>query len=165
MNERTPTDRLEPCLLSRLTDDEPGKKKEGRDHRVISLRKYKAAVLRDIENLLNSRAKPLDDEIYDFPEAARSVLNYGLRDLCGLNISDVRKGQIESQVKDALALFEPRIRRETLSVQLKTSLKTGKLRSIALEIEGQLWPKSISDRLFVKTEMDVETGHYEFGEG
>ncbi|MHC4750853.1 MAG: type VI secretion system baseplate subunit TssE, partial [Planctomycetota bacterium] len=36
MAELTPMDRLQPCLLDRLTDDEPDVQKESRDQRVVS---------------------------------------------------------------------------------------------------------------------------------
>jgi type VI secretion system protein ImpF len=162
MVERTPMERLQPCLLNRLIDDEPEAKKESRDRRVVSIRKYKAAVLFDVENLLNSRAHPLGDEIYEFDEAARSVLNYGIRDVCGLTISDLRGGEVESHIKHALECFEPRISRNSLSVRLASTVKPGNVRSLSIEIEGQLWAQPLPDHLFFKTEVDMETGHYEF---
>lgn len=161
MVERTPMDRLQPCLLNRLTDDEPEIGKESRDRRVVSVQRYKAAVLRDVENLLNSRAHPVDDSIYEFDEAARSVINYGVRDICGLTISDLRSGEVESQIQQALECFEPRISSKSLSVRLASSVKPGHIRSLSIEIEGQLWAQPLPDHLFVKTEVDVETGHCE----
>ena len=44
----TAIEKLQPCLLDRLTDDEPGKKEESRSQRVISHQKYKRGVLRDL---------------------------------------------------------------------------------------------------------------------
>ncbi|MHC5061569.1 MAG: type VI secretion system baseplate subunit TssE [Planctomycetota bacterium] len=161
MVERTPMDRLQPCLLNRLTDDEPETEKESRDRRVVSVQRYKAAVLRDVENLLNSRAHPVDDNVYDFDEAARSVINYGIRDICGLTISDLQSGEVESQIQQALEYFEPRISSKSLSVRLVSSVKPGHIRSLSIEIEGRLWAQPIPDHLFVKTEVDVETGHCE----
>jgi type VI secretion system protein ImpF len=161
MVERTPMDRLQPCLLNRLTDNEPEMEKESRDRRVVSVQRYKAAVLRDVENLLNSRAHPVDDNIYEFDEAASSVINYGIRDICGLTISDLRSGEVESQIQQALEYFEPRISSKSLSVRLASSVKPGHIRSLSIEIEGQLWAQPLPDHLFVKTEVDVETGHCE----
>ena len=162
MVERMAMERLQPCLLNRLIDNEPEANKESRDHRVMSIQKYKAAVLFDVENLLNSRAHPLGDEIYDFDEAADSVLNYGIRDVCGLTISDLRGGEVESHIKHSLECFEPRISSDSLSVRLVSTVKPGQVRSLAIEIEGQLWAQPLPDHLFFKTEVDMETGHYEF---
>ncbi|MHC4560155.1 MAG: type VI secretion system baseplate subunit TssE, partial [Planctomycetota bacterium] len=38
MAELTPRDRLQPCLLDRLTDNEPEVSKESRDQRIVSIR-------------------------------------------------------------------------------------------------------------------------------
>ena len=63
MAELTPMDRLQPCLLDRLTDDEPEVSREGRDKRIVSLQRYKSAVLRDIEMLLNAKKHPSRNNI------------------------------------------------------------------------------------------------------
>ena len=70
MAEIAPMERLQPCLLDRLTDDEPEVTREGRDQHVVSMRKYRNAVLRDIEVLFNSRAYPLNDML-----SIRSVMH------------------------------------------------------------------------------------------
>ena len=56
MADLTPLERLQPCLLDRLTDDEPKNSEESRTQRVVSLSRYKKGVLRDMEWLLNSSA-------------------------------------------------------------------------------------------------------------
>lgn len=160
MAELTPMDRLQPCLLDRLSDDEPEVRKESRDQRVVSLRRYKRAVLRDLEMLLNSKRHPLDDNIYDFGEAARSVLNYGIPDLCGTTISAISPSEFEAQVKQAILYFEPRILSKLLSVRVVSPLNAENVRTIIFEIEGELWAQPLPDRLFVKTEVDLETGHH-----
>ena len=43
MPEPGPTERIQPCLLDRLTDDEPEKKHESRNARVISPSRYRDA--------------------------------------------------------------------------------------------------------------------------
>lgn len=160
MAELTPMDRLQPCLLDRLTDDEPEVSKESRDQRVVSLRRYKRAVLRDLEMILNTKRHPLYDNIYEFSEAARSVLNYGIPDVCGATISIINPAEFESQVKQAILYFEPRISRKQLSVRIVTPLDSANIRTISFEIEGELWAQPLPDHLFVKTEVDLETGHH-----
>jgi len=160
MAELTPKDRLQPCLLDRLTDDEPEAKAESRDQRVVSLRRYRAAVLRDLEMMLNTKAHPFHDEIYEFSEAAQSVLNYGIPDLCGTTVSSISSAEFESQVKQAILHFEPRISRKLFSVRIASSLDSENIRSILFEIEGELWAQPMPDHLFVKTEVDLDTGHH-----
>jgi len=160
MAELTPMDRLQPCLLDRLTDDEPEVSKESRDQRVVSIRRYKRAVLRDLEMILNSKSHPFRDNIYEFSHAAQSVLNYGIPDLCGATISAISPDEYEAQVKEAILCFESRITHKQLSVRIVTPLDSENIRTLTFEIEGELWAQPLPDHLFVKTEVDVETGHH-----
>jgi type VI secretion system protein ImpF len=160
MGELAPTEHLQPCLLDRLTDDEPEVKKESRDQRITSLRRYKNAVLRDLAMLLNSKAHPFGDEIYGFSEAVRSVLNYGIPALCGATVSAINPGDFEAQVKQAILNFEPRILRKQFTVRIVSPLDSQYIRAISFEIEGELWAQSLPDHLYVKTEVDLETGHH-----
>ncbi|MHC4213637.1 MAG: type VI secretion system baseplate subunit TssE [Planctomycetota bacterium] len=160
MAELTPMERLQPCLLDRLTDDEPEVQRESRERRITSLRKYKQAVLRDLAMLLNTKANPADDEIYEFSEAASSVLNYGIPDLCGASISAVSPAEFEAQVKQAILHFEPRISQKQLSVHVASPEDPQHVRTLSFEIEGELWAQPLPDHLYVKTEVDMETGHH-----
>src|SRR4051794_9610100 len=99
-----PLDRIQPCLLDRLTDDAPDKKEESRAQRVISLQRYRAGVLRDLEWLFNAIGHYPDEKVgrhkfEDFPEAYRSVINFGVRQFYGWLAPDV--DEIEKQVHDA----------------------------------------------------------------
>ena len=160
MAELTPRERLQPCLLDRLTDDEPEVGAESRDQRVVSMRRYKRAVLRDLDMLLNSKRHPPHGNIYDFNQAAQSVLNYGIPDLCGITISAVNPGEFEAEVKQSIQNFEPRILPESLSVRIISQIESEYIRTLSFEIKGELWAQPLPDRLFVKTEVDLETGHH-----
>lgn len=160
MTELTPMDRLQPCLLDRLTDNEPEVTKESRDQRVISVRRYRAAVLRDLEMLFNSRTYPLGFEIYDFSEVERSVLNYGVPDLAGTTIFSFSPDEFEARVKQAILWFEPRISRPSLAVHIVSSLGPESARAVLFEVEGELWAHPFPEHLFVKTEIDLETGRH-----
>jgi type VI secretion system protein ImpF len=151
----TPLDRLQPCLLDRLTDDEPGKRDESRNQRIISLQRYKAGVLRDLEWLFNSIGhfpeEPTGESVFgDYEEAFRSVVNFGIRQLYGRLAPDVE--EIEKQLFDALIVFEPRINRRTLRVKV-----TIERNLISIELTGELWVNPLPEKLFIKTEIDLES--------
>jgi type VI secretion system protein ImpF len=160
MAELTPLERLQPCLLDRLTDDDPKNTEESRTQRVISLGRYKKGVLRDIEWLLNCSAivpRPNDPDLDDFPEVKKSVLNFGTRQLCGLVGPDM--DEFERELAEALHLFEPRI------LQNSVTIKTSKERNIVgLEINGDLWANPVPERLYIRTKIDLETGQTSIGE-
>lgn len=155
MADSTPIERLQPCLLDRLTDDEPGKQEEGRAQRVVSDQKYRKGVLRDLEWLFNTTAylhtPGLENfNLSDFPEAHRSVINYGTRQLCGLSAPDMDKLQRELSV--ALRTFEPRI--DPHSVIVRADLDRN---LVKFEVNGQLWVNQRAEHLNLKTVVDLET--------
>ena len=65
MAELPESDRLLPCLLERLIDDHPEVKQESREQSVVSLRRYREGVRRDIDWLLNASCKPPEDAIHE----------------------------------------------------------------------------------------------------
>jgi type VI secretion system protein ImpF len=168
MAELTTTDRLQPSLLDRLRDDEPKDKQESRDRRVMSMRQLREAVLRDLSWLLNAACHPLGDEIYEFPLVAKSTVNYGMPDLTGRTSSNVSAGRLEQMVLDAVAAFEPRIMRKTLGVRA-VSLKDGRRdrsgNTVGFEISGDLCPLPMPEPLYLRTQLDLETGRCEVKTG
>ena len=89
MTELTPSEKLQPCLLDRLTDDEPKKQREGRNQRVMTMRRYRQAVLRDLAWLLNTSAHIEQDGLDEFEEVTSSVLNFGVQDISGMKASSL----------------------------------------------------------------------------
>ena len=150
-----PLDRLQPCLLDRLTDDEPGTREESRNQRIVSLQRYKAGVLRDLEWLFNSIGHYPDEAVgevtfVDYKEAYRSVINFGIRQLYGRLAPDIE--EIEKQLFDALVTFEPRINRHTLKVQVRIERNI-----LSIELTGELWVNPLPEKLFIKTVLDLES--------
>jgi type VI secretion system protein ImpF len=163
MSELTPSERLQPCLLDRLTDDEPLNQEESRNQRVISVQKYKRGVLRDLEWLFNSSAHLPEEgkrkfRLSDYPHALRSVLNFGTRQLSGMNTPNME--ELERQLGEAIQLFEPRIIRHTLNLHATIDRNV-----IEIEMQGDLWANPISEKLFIKTRIDIETGQCRLGDG
>src|SRR5215469_384398 len=120
MSDLTPLEKLQPCLLDRLTDDEPDKTEESRNQRVISQARYKRGVLRDLEWLFSASAHLPHEggrrfKLSDYPEAYRSILNYGTRHLCGMLAPNM--DELERELADALRLFEPRIIDHSLNIK------------------------------------------------
>ena len=156
-------DRLLPCLLDRLTDRYPRATREGREHRSVSLRQYRDAVLRDLTWLLNCSRGLRDDDLQEYSYARSSVLCYGIRSIGGRSMSASNLEMIEDEVRTAILRFEPRIRPETLRVTLgrnddEAAGMTGGHNTVALEIAGELWAEPMPDRLYIRTELDLETG-------
>jgi type VI secretion system protein ImpF len=162
MSDPTPLERLQPCLLDRLTDDDPANSQESRNQRMVLLPRYKRGVLRDLEWLFNCSAHLPEEgsekfQIGLFPEAAASVINFGTRHLCGLVAPDMR--ELERQLAAAIQIFEPRIIRNTLSVKA-----TIERHLISFEIRGDLWANPVPEHLLISTKIDLETGQASLGD-
>src|SRR5215813_10966396 len=78
-----PQERLQPALLDRLTDDEPDKKVEPREARVLSKRRLRESVLRDLTWLFNATQLEAVNPLAKAPYVRKSVLNFGLPELSG----------------------------------------------------------------------------------
>ncbi len=159
MAELMPKELLQPCLLDRLTDDSPQTSREGRHERVVSLRQFRQAVLRDLETLLNSKMRPFDDPIYSFERAAHSVLNYGIPEIYGRTTSGIDPVELEKLIRQAIETFEPRIAAASLGVRVMVPQSHEVMRSLVFEISGDLWAHPAPDHLLVETEVDLESGH------
>lgn len=157
MAELTPQERLQPSLLDRLTDDEPSREQESREQRVLSVRKLRECVIRDMEWLLNTSNLGAEAEAY--PHVTHSVLNYGLRDFAGNTLSGADVADIERQLRQAILDFEPRILRHTLKVKVLVADDQMNRNAMTFTIEGQLWAQPVPMELFLKTEVDLETGN------
>lgn len=165
MAELTPSERLQPALLDRLTDDEPGQKVESRDQRVLSAQRLRAALMRDLAWLLNTGHFETVEDLEDYGHVRRSVLNYGIPDLTGLTIAGADTTQIERAVRQAIVDFEPRIAPESLRVTVQTSENAMGRNAMVFRIEGELWAKPAPQALYLKTEVDLETGDVTVREG
>lgn len=158
MAELTPQERLQPSLLDRLTDRAPDTRSESRDQRVLSMQKLRAAVLRDLRWLLNTGQLETTEDLERYPEVAKSVLNYGMPDISGLNLSGVDTDGLERAVREAIVQFEPRLAANTVKVTVvRDSTQMGR-NSLTFNIEGQLWAEPTPMALYLKTELDLETG-------
>lgn len=156
MPDLTPIEKLQPCLLDRLTDDEPDKKEESRQQRIVSLQKYRRGVLRDLEWLFNSQAYLATEglepfKLRDYPDAFHSVLNFGIRQLFGVTTLNVQ--QLQAELADALRIFEPRVSPRGLVLRADVDRNL-----VTFEVEGELWANPLPEHLHLKSTVDIETG-------
>lgn len=157
MAELAPRERLQPSLLDRLTDDEPGSKVEPRERRVLSLRTLREGVLRDLAWLLNTTNLLSVTTTPRLPHLATSVINYGVPGLAGNAVSNLDIGALERGIRQAIWDFEPRLIRNTVTV--KAISATGASQNkLDFEIEADLWAQPYPERLYLKTELDLERG-------
>jgi type VI secretion system protein ImpF len=156
--ELTQKEFLQPSLLDRLADDEPDRKVESREQRVLSFRKLKQSVIRDLQWLLNAGRLETTQDLSVYPQVKQSVLNFGIPDLTGTTASNADHTMLERILRQAIVDFEPRINKNTLKVRAQA---TGEHNTITFEVEGELWSQPVPERLYLKTILDLELGSVE----
>ncbi len=159
MVELAPQERLQPALLDRLADDEPDRKQEPRDARVINKARLRQSVLRDLAWLFNCTRPAREIDWTGNPHAERSVLNYGLPALAGETASTLDVVALENELRRTIIAFEPRIVAATLQVEaLVSELQLDHHNVISIQIRAHLWAQPVPLELLLRTEMDLETG-------
>lgn len=165
MTELTSRDRLQPALLDRLSDDAPHERAEPRERRVMSTAELRASVLRDLSNLLNAHALYGCALLERHPLVAQSVVNYGLRDITGKARSSLDLAALAREIESAIQRFEPRVVAGTLSVKALDADAAAGRTAVAFLVEGDLWAQPYPERLYFKTELDLESGQARITEG
>jgi type VI secretion system protein ImpF len=164
MAELAAKERLQPSLLDRLTDDEPDSDMESRDKRVFSASRLRDAVRRDLSWLFNTTNLASVVDLEPLPEIERSVLNYGLPDLAGKTVSNIDIDLLERLLRRAIWQFEPRLSRQSVKVKLIGDRSKIQHNAMAFQIEAELWAQPLPLRLYLRTQLDLETGDVQISE-
>lgn len=158
MAELTPKERLQPSLLDRLTDDERDKTQESREKRVLSPARLRECVRRDLSWLFNTANLATVQDLDEAPQVATSVLNFGLPDLAGHTASSIDVKALERLLTKVIWDFEPRLLKNSVRVRLIVDPDKMNHNAMWFDIEAELWAQPLPLRLFLRTEIDLETG-------
>src|SRR5437867_440150 len=134
MDRNEPVPPVMLSVLDRLIDNDPKSNAEESLTRAQSLRQLKAALKRDLEWLLNTR-RTIDPALDSARETARSVYNYGFADLCSKSVlSDKDQSDIVREMETAIAIFEPRLKR----IQVRMEVAQSSYQTLRFIIDGLL---------------------------
>lgn len=147
---------IQASILDRLIDKDPQVSREAVSHQLADVRALKASVIRDVENLLNTRRKifPVPEE---FKEVNNSVFMYGLPDFSSLNPRSPQvKQMIRRDVEQTIAKYERRIKNVKVHLELSDKTELG----IRFRITGILQMDPISEPVTFDTYFDINKGNY-----
>jgi type VI secretion system protein ImpF len=149
-------------LLDRLLDFEPETRSEAPITRAESLRRFRAAVKRDLEALLNTVR--ISFEIPDaYPELKKSLLNYGLPDVSSMSLqspSDERR--LLRGLELAIEMFEPRLARARVT---SSETITSSMQAVRFHVEAMLLIDPAPERIAFDTVLEISKGAYSVKEG
>lgn len=135
-------------LLSQ--DEWPKTRKESMD-------KYRDALKRDLEWMLNTR-KPVMPILEEFPEVSTSVFNFGFPDLQNFDNSQGNdKDAVSTALERCIRTFEPRIYQPRVFLTRSDTLA----RSLKFHIEGQIRYEDTKEDIKFDTVLELISGEYE----
>lgn len=126
---------------------------ESRDDRVISSRRLRQLVLRDLGWLLNTGCMTDVVGLEGYPHISRSVLNYGVPETAGAHLSGADAPLLAERLRTAIERFEPRLRHVLVTPVEQDS--DGRRNTLTFLIEGELWGQPLPEQLYLHTELDL----------
>ncbi len=136
---------------------------------VVNASVLREAVRRDIEALFNVERfesglqlsdlerkgyQTPEELIADFPHARRSVINYGVPSFSGRSITDFDLASLAKELREVIAVFEPRLKRDTIRVRVAQGDRTG----MKIEVDAMLMLSPVPERLRLSTMIDLDNG-------
>ncbi len=146
---------IQVSLLDRLIDDEPDVSTEAPHTRGVNMRQVEKSLLRDLENLLNTRRNILEPPAA-YGELTRSLYTYGLRDYTAENPNNPMVLQnLRREIAQSVALFEPRLK--NVVVQIDSSRER---RVLSFRIAGTMVVESFAEPVTFDIQLDPNRGEY-----
>jgi type VI secretion system protein ImpF len=143
-------------ILDRLIDHEPGLSHEPVQYCLVSIGQIKASVVRDLENLLNTRRQILILPV-EYSQVNDSLFVYGLQDFTSKNPgSPFVKQRLRQDIEKTISRFEPRLK--NVSVHLETTAQNK--RNLRFRIKGMLVVEPVAEPVTFDTYFDVNKGEY-----
>jgi type VI secretion system protein ImpF len=147
---------VQASILDRLVDDEPGVSHEPVQYRLLSIGQIKASVIRDLENLLNTRRQILIFPV-EYSQVNNSLFVYGLQDFTSKNPgSPFVRQQLRQDIEKSISRFEPRLKNVTVHLETTAQNK----RNLRFRIKGMLVVEPVAEPVTFDTYFDVNKGEY-----
>ena len=147
-----------PSMLDRLLDEEPQVSREAPKDDSRVLREIKDAVRRDLENLLNTRARCLSWPP-SLEELPASLVNYGLPDFTNTYARAVEDpDSMCKAIQFAIEQFEPRLRDARVDL-LPSNVATERV--LRFRIDATLYVDPVEDKVFYSSSLEPVSGNFE----
>jgi type VI secretion system protein ImpF len=147
---------IQASILDRLIDLEPGVSREPVQYRYLTIGQTKASVVRDIENLLNTK-RSLSVPPTACREVNHSLFVYGLEDFTAQNPSSpMVRQQLRQQIEMVISRFEPRLK----NVKVNFEKSTENERNLRFRINALLVVDPVTEPVTFDSYFDVSRGEY-----
>ncbi len=153
-----PDQPLVASVLDRLLDDDPLRAREPPKSRHQLLRDLKQSVRRDLENLLNTRWRPMEWPA-ELAELERSLVNYGIPDVTGQELgSQSGRQEFRRAVEAVIRRYEPRFKQ----VRVEMLDNAERLdRTLRFRIDALLYAEPAPEPVVFDSAFEPSTGNVE----
>ena len=160
---RTEIERIiQPSLLDRLTDLEPGSAADPPITRDESVRRFRQSVQRDVEVLLNTR-RVLLRAPESCPELHASAYEYGLPDTTGIPIAtNEGRERLMKSLQETLERFEPRLANPRVQLVESDQVRAPQVRFV---VQATLRLDPHPELVVFDTTLELASGEYAVREG
>jgi type VI secretion system protein ImpF len=156
MAQLTSKERLQPSLLDRLVAPHP---EAGSASPAITVESLRESVRRELAALFSAASlDAVEVGLERRPHVQRSSLNFGMSALSGRTASSINLPQLERQLARVIREFEPRLSAASLRVRSVGETGSKSHNMLRFEIEADLWALPLSQKLLLRTELDLESG-------
>ena len=149
---------VRPSILDRLTDHEPSLAADPPITREESERRYRLAVERDVEALLNTRRTMVPAPEW-CPALRRSVYDFGLIDTTSISVgTKAGKDRLLSALQDAIERFEPRLAGPRVRLLDAQQVRAPQMRFV---VEAVLVMDPGREDVMFDTVLEIASGEYD----
>ena len=136
---------------------------EPAERRMLSMRRLRECVLRDLGWLFNSLNLDSTQDLSSYPQVAASVLNFGLPSFAGRMTSSIEPAEAAERLRRVIELFEPRL--SNVRVKPRPVAEEESDGTLDFTIDAQLWGYPSPQQLELHTRIDTMTGDITVAEG
>jgi type VI secretion system protein ImpF len=141
----------------------PNLELESAERRMLSTRRLRECVLRDLGWLFNSLNLESTQDLQSVPQVASSVLNFGLPSFAGRMASSINPMESADRLRRVIELFEPRLSAVRVKPQPRSEEESDG--TLEFTIDAQLWSHPQPQQLELHTRIDIMTGDITVSEG
>jgi type VI secretion system protein ImpF len=102
--------------------------RRSRTRQAITESALRREVARDLDALLNATAMESTADMTEFPDARKSILNFGLPDISNRTIDSVGIRTIPAELRTSINHYEPRLAAATLQIDRDMSVDPAELK-------------------------------------
>ncbi|HGL4260029.1 type VI secretion system baseplate subunit TssE [Burkholderia dolosa] len=146
-----------PSLLDRLQDDAPHARHESPAAYAPNGEGMRRIIRRDLASLLNATNLDGELDVGRYPQAAASVVNYGLPPLSGSYLSDRNWETVEKLVRTAIVRFEPRLLPESIAIRPVEGREAVSYNQLTFEIRGLMQWSPYPLEFRIQSTFDIES--------